>query len=106
MKPASGRFMQKKRMTGQAGVVAMKRSFVTKFLFLVFWWNFFKGNNVPNFVSYENLSKKINDIDIGQLYNISPILTEGIDTGEIVEGVYRNVSDFKTCKVLLECLLG
>jgi len=29
MKPATGRFMRKKRMTGHAGIVAMKRSFVT-----------------------------------------------------------------------------
>ena len=48
-----------------------------------------KENKVPNYISYEKLSKVINAIDIGELRNIKPTLTEGLDEEEVVDGCYR-----------------
>ena len=53
-----------------------------------------KSPDTPNYVSYKNLSKRIRDIDIGIVYNINPILTDGLPEEEIGEGMFRYLSQF------------
>ena len=54
----------------------------------------FKGNKIPNVVSYETLSKTMKETDIGTLIPLSPTLTYGLDENEIKPGVYRNCREY------------
>jgi len=55
-----------------------------------------KAPGVVNFVSYERISKRIQNIDIGTLKTLSPELTEGLelDKDEKAEGMYRDLREY------------
>ena len=53
-----------------------------------------RGPAVVNFVSYKKLSKFTQEIDIGVLHDINPILTEGMPDEEIGPGFFRNTCSY------------
>ena len=54
----------------------------------------FKKSKVPNVVSYQNLSKCFNEIDIGELIGIVPSLSYDLEDIEDVDGMYRKCSEY------------
>ena len=50
--------------------------------------------DVPNFVPYSVLSKKIRSIDIGTVRDINPDFTDGLPDDEIGEGCYRPLREY------------
>ena len=50
-----------------------------------------RSSKFANFIPYAELSKFINEVDIGHVYNINPQFTGGLEDDEIGDGMYRNV---------------
>ena len=53
-----------------------------------------KSPNIVNFVPYKKLSEFISKIDIGNVQDIKPKYTVGLDNDDIGSGMYRNVLEF------------
>ena len=50
-----------------------------------------KSKDVANFIPCKCLAERIQSIDIGPLYDINPLLMEGLDLEEIQEGKFRDL---------------
>ena len=51
----------------------------------------FNKYKAPNYLPYATL---INNIEIGELHDISPSLTYNLDDDEIKDGCYRNIAEY------------
>ena len=49
---------------------------------------------LPRLVPYNKLSLMLNEINVGALYSVRDHLCHDLETGEQVEGCYRNLSEF------------
>lgn len=49
--------------------------------------------HVPRLVPYNKLSLMLNEINVGTLYSVRDNLCHDLETGEQVEGCYRNLSE-------------
>ena len=45
--------------------------------------------HIPNYVTYQNLSKYIRDIYIGVLRDVQEDFGKGLEDGDVIEGMYR-----------------
>ena len=54
----------------------------------------FNKYKAPNYLPYAKLATLINNIEIGELHDISPSLTYNLDDDEIKDGCYRNIAEY------------
>ena len=54
----------------------------------------FQNVKLPNYISYTDLAREINSIDIGTIFDLKPSLTEGIEDKDIADGSYRLCYEF------------